>query len=81
MSNIFAYVGISECQHKYIKPNTVNVNTLGYGRKIATQHMVKLPPRFVGFRNVWRRVYVCCFSNAGTAYIDTDCGWIVVTNH
>ena len=46
----------------------------GYGRKIPTIHMVKLPgsPR-------WRRVYCCIFSNAGTCYVeDKDKNWIVI---
>lgn len=37
----------------------------GYGRAIPTQYMVQLRDKR------WRRVYVCCFSNAGTAYIKT----------
>ena len=37
----------------------------GYGRAIPTQHMVQLADKR------WRRVYLCCFSNAGTAYIKT----------
>jgi hypothetical protein len=36
----------------------------GYGRKIPTDYIV-----WIGKR--WHRVYVCCFSNAGTAYINT----------
>jgi hypothetical protein len=36
----------------------------GYGRKIPTDYAVRLGNR-------WHRVYVCCFSNAGTAYIQT----------
>lgn len=37
----------------------------GYGRRIPTSKMIQLPgsPR-------WRRVYVCIYSNAGTAYVD-----------
>ena len=47
----------------------------GYGRKLATRHMVKLPG---GKR--WRRVYVCCYANSGTAYVPTKSGdWIVIT--
>lgn len=34
----------------------------GYGRRIPTE-------RVVYFRNRWRRVYVCIFSNIGTCYI------------
>ena len=46
----------------------------GYGRKIPTSRMVKLPgsPR-------WRRVYCCIFSNAGTCYVDTPAGWVVIS--
>jgi hypothetical protein len=46
----------------------------GYGRKLPTHRMVKLPgsPR-------WRRVYCCIFSNAGTCYVeDKDKNWIVI---
>lgn len=34
----------------------------GYGRRIPTRTMVR-------FNGKWRRVYVCCYSNSGTAYI------------
>lgn len=34
----------------------------GYGSRIATAHMVK-------YRNKWRRVYCCIYSNIGTCYI------------
>jgi hypothetical protein len=34
----------------------------GYGRKIPSTYMVKWKGR-------WRRVYVACYSNSGTAYI------------
>jgi hypothetical protein len=45
----------------------------GYGRKIPTVHMVKLPgsPR-------WRRVYCCVFSNAGTCYVTQGKDWVVI---
>jgi hypothetical protein len=45
----------------------------GYGRKIPTVHMVKLPgsPR-------WRRVYCCIYSNAGTCYVAQGKDWIVI---
>jgi hypothetical protein len=37
----------------------------GYGRRTPTSRMVQLPgsPR-------WRRVYVCIYSNSGTAYVE-----------
>lgn len=34
----------------------------GYGRKLTSSKMVFWEGR-------WRRVYVCCYSNSGTAYI------------
>jgi len=34
----------------------------GYGSKIPTSHLVK-------WANRWRRVYVTCYSNSGTAWI------------
>ena len=34
----------------------------GYGRKLTSSKMVYWEGR-------WRRVYVCCYSNSGTAYI------------
>jgi hypothetical protein len=45
----------------------------GYGRKIPTTKMVRLPgnPR-------WRRVYCCIFSNSGTCYVTKGKDWIVV---
>jgi len=45
----------------------------GYGRKIPTSRMVRLPgdPR-------WRRVYCCVFSNIGTCYVTKGKDWIVI---
>lgn len=45
----------------------------GYGRKIPTSHMVRLPgsPR-------WRRVYCCIYSNSGTCYVTRGEDWIVI---
>jgi hypothetical protein len=34
----------------------------GYGSKIPTRHMIQYAGR-------WRRVYVMCYGNVGTAYI------------
>lgn len=36
----------------------------GYGRRIPTDWAIQLGNR-------WHRVYVCCYSNTGTAYIRT----------
>lgn len=47
----------------------------GYGSRIPTRHMVKLPgsPR-------WRRVYCCIWSNAGTCYVADKAGnWTVIS--
>ncbi len=45
----------------------------GYGRKIPTTKMVKLPGS-----NRWRRVYCCIFSNAGTCYVAKGNDWVVI---
>lgn len=34
----------------------------GYGGKIPTRHMLR-------YAGKWRRVYVMCYSNSGTAYV------------
>ena len=34
----------------------------GYGKRIPTEYMVK-------HNGKWKRVYTCCYSNTGTAYI------------
>ena len=46
----------------------------GYGRKLPTQWMVKLPGS-----NRWRRVYCCIYSNIGTCYVTKGSDWIVIT--
>lgn len=45
----------------------------GYGGKIPTSRMVKVDGR-------WRRVYVACYSNLGTAYIVKGKDWITVSD-
>ena len=45
----------------------------GYGRRIPTEHMVKLPGG-----NRWRRVYCACYSNSGTCYVEQGDDWIVI---
>ena len=37
----------------------------GYGSKLTTEHMVKVE----GQRDIWRRVYAICYSNAASFYI------------
>lgn len=46
----------------------------GYGKKIPTSKMVKIP----GMRNVWRRVYCCIYSNSGTCYVLSGKDWICI---
>jgi len=46
----------------------------GYGKKIPTRRMVRLPgnPR-------WRRVYCAIYSNIGTCYVTVPGGdWVVI---
>jgi hypothetical protein len=45
----------------------------GYGRRLATRHMVQ-------WNGKWRRVYVACFSNAGTAYIGPSDNWLATVD-
>jgi hypothetical protein len=45
----------------------------GYGRRLATQYMVK-------HQNRWMRVYVCQYSNAGTAYIGPSSKWLATVS-
>lgn len=46
----------------------------GYGRKIPTSRMVRLPES-----KRWRRVYCCIYSNIGTCYVTcTNGDWIVI---
>ena len=43
----------------------------GFGKKIPTDRMIK-------YNNRWYRIYCCIFSNAGTCYISTKNGDIIV---
>lgn len=44
-------------------------NVTGYGRAIPSPNLVK-------WRGRWRRVYICRFGNAGTAYIGKPGNWL-----
>tara|TARA_R110000765_G_scaffold149236_1_gene251835 strand:+ start:453 stop:695 length:243 start_codon:yes stop_codon:yes gene_type:complete len=44
---------------------TYGRDVTGYGRKIPTARWFKV-------RNRWRRVYVCIFSNSGSAFVVID---------
>jgi len=43
----------------------------GYGGKLASSKMVKLGNR-------WRRIYVACYGNSGTAYVTKGKDWLVI---
>lgn len=45
----------------------------GYGRKIPTSKMCKLPGD-----TRWRRIYCCCFSNIGTCYVVKNGEWVII---
>jgi hypothetical protein len=46
----------------------INRSRTGYGRKVPTSWQIQLTDKR------WRRVYMVCFSNAGSAYICTKQG-------
>jgi hypothetical protein len=74
---ILRNVDISTIEHKraplWWQKQGLMYSSTGYGRKIPTELMVRLPGN-----SRWRRVYVCCFSNAGTAYVLQGKDWIVI---
>lgn len=52
--------------HKYADaPASCRGNSMGYGNKIATPHLVQT---MVGSRR-WRRVWAICWSNVATLYV------------
>lgn len=53
----------------------LNYTASGYGGKIPTTHMVKLPGS-----NRWRRVYIAIYSNSGTCYVPKGKDWIVIND-
>ena len=74
---IIARHAIEDLEHKY-EPlwwheKGLSYTASGYGKKIPTPNMVKLPGS-----NRWRRVYCCIFSNAGTCYVTSGKDWIVI---
>jgi hypothetical protein len=51
----------------------LNYTASGYGSKIPTRYMVRLP----GSKR-WRRVYCAIFSNSGPCYVPHGEDWIVI---
>lgn len=47
----------------------------GYGRALKTEYLVRLQDKR------WRRVLVCCYSNAGTAYVRVNSKWKVISDY
>lgn len=74
---ILATYNLEDLEHKvellWWQKLGLSFTASGYGRKIPTRHMVKLPGV-----NRWRRVYCCIFSNIGTCYVDQPDGWVVI---
>lgn len=49
----------------------LSYTTTGYGKKIPTSYMIN-------YTNRWYRVYYCCYSNTGTAYIVSNKNKLIV---
>lgn len=64
MSVIYAEDTFSKIESKQDDCRPYGQQPDGYGRKIATQYLVRLDGK-----GPWRRVYCICFSNAGSLYI------------
>ena len=70
---------LSDIEHKvsllWWQSQGLTYTRTGYGRKLPTNNMVRLP----GDKK-WRRVYCCIYSNIGTCYVLVNNGkdWIVI---
>jgi len=78
-TKIVAHHALADLEHKVVSLEWqrlgLQYTASGYGRKIPTQHVVKLP----GSKR-WQRVYCCIFSNSGTCYVTDKSGdWTVIT--
>ena len=62
---------MSEVEHKITPIPRKGQTRSGYGRRLPTRYLVRLP----GERR-WRRVLAICYSNAATLYVDTPAGWV-----
>ena len=74
---IIAHYDLEELEHKEVplwwQKRGLQFTASGYGHKIPTRQMVKIPGV-----NRWRRVYCCCFSNVGTCYVEQGENWIII---
>ena len=68
---------LSDLEHKvellWWQKQGLSYTASGYGKKIPTHHMVKLPDD-----TRWRRVYCCIYSNSGTCYVVKNNEWIII---
>ena len=69
----YKYIDNAELIHKPLWFHTQGLmqTATGYGKKLKTEHMIKLNNRLY-------RVYCCLISNSGTCYIKTKNGDIVI---
>jgi hypothetical protein len=74
---IAANYNLEDLEHKdsllWWQKQGLSYTASGYGRKIPTSKMVRLP----GDKR-WRRVYCCIYSNIGTCYVVRGKDWIVI---
>ena len=47
-------------------------------KRHPTKWMVKLPSDKPLYKNRWRRVFSCCYSNVATHYVEVPGGWHVI---
>jgi len=77
--SIVGHVNLNDVEHKveplWWQKLGLSKTTTGYGRKIETSTMIKLPNC-----NRWRRVYICIYSSIGTCYVLVNEGkdWITI---
>lgn len=80
MSNSVAYLCDTHADVTFKRKNVVRRGMLqlapgqsadGYGRRISTDYMA-----FFGGK--WHRIYCCCFSNAGSLYVEQGKQWLHV---
>jgi hypothetical protein len=62
MTTKVPYLDDAEISDRRETEAPINRSRSGYGRKIPTQHMLRI-------RGRWHRVYVIQISNAGSAYV------------
>lgn len=80
-TSIVGRYSLGDLEHKmkllWWQEKGLSYTSTGYGRRIPTTWMVKLPDS-----RRWRRVYCCIFSNIGTCYVESgpNRDWIVITD-